>query len=149
MAANMLMKYFWAVLNSALVALGLWGGYNSTKPENLRHTNPDPILCLVVLLIMPLFALGSVRYAIRRWKEDSLQRPSWTRNPLNWWGDPLQSLFVSTCFMGAMTMGSSVRHPAFRSVGFWTLGVYACIVVGLSVGQILVYRIYRQHIAAG
>jgi len=40
MAANMLMKYFWAVLNSTLVALGLLGGYNSLKPENLRHTTP-------------------------------------------------------------------------------------------------------------
>jgi hypothetical protein len=50
--------------------------------------------------------------------------------------------------MSAMATGSSVQHPAFGSIGFWTLGVYACIAIGLLVGQILVYRIYRQRIAS-
>ena len=142
------MKHLWAVLNCTLVALALWGGYNSMNPEKLRHTNPGPVLCLLVLLVMPLFAVGSVGYAIRRWKRDALNRPSWTRNPFNWWGDPLQSLFISTCIMGAMAVGSSVQRPTFGSVGFWTLGVYACVAIGLLVGQVLVYRIYRQRIAS-
>jgi tellurite resistance protein TehA-like permease len=141
-------KYLWALLNCTLVVLALWGGYNSMAPERLSHTNPGLILCLVVLLIMPLFAVGSVRYAVRHWNRDRLNRPSWTRNPLNWWGDPLQSLFVSTCIMSAMAIGSSVQHPAFGSVGFWTMGVYSCFAVGLLVGQILAYRIYRQRIAS-
>jgi tellurite resistance protein TehA-like permease len=141
------MKYLWAALNFNLVGLALLGGYNSMNPDELRHTNPDPVLCLIVLLIMPLFAVVSVAYSLRRWKSDPLNRPSWTRNPFNWWGDPLQSLFVSTCIMGAMAAGSAVQHPAFGSVGFWILGVYLCFTIGLLVGQLLVYRIFRQRIA--
>lgn len=144
----MRMKYFWILLNSILVALSLLGGYNSMAPDRLRHTNPDPVLCLNILLVMPLFAMGSVRYSIRRWKSDPLPRPPWSRDPFNWWGDPLQSLFVSTCIMGAMTVGSAVHHPGHGSVGFWTLGVYACLAIGLSAGQNLVYRIYPEHIAS-
>ena len=142
------MKYFWIVLNSALVALSVWGGYSSMTPERLRRTNPDEVLCLIVLLIVPVFALGIVGYSISRRKVDRLSRPRWNRNPFNWWGDPLQSLFISTCSMGAAAIGSAIERPTFGSVGFWTLGVYSCFVIGLLVGQILVYRIYRQRIAS-
>ena len=74
-----------------------------------------------------------------------------TRNsshPLNWWGDPLQSLFISTCIMGSTAIGSALRHPTIGSIGFWTLAVYVCFALGLLVGQILVYRIYRENIIA-
>ena len=147
MAAKLYMRYFWIILNSTLVALAFWGGYNSMAPGRLLHINPDPVACLIILLAMPLFAVWSVRYSIRRWKSDPLSHPSWNRNPLNWWRDPLQSLFFSTCIMAAMAIGSAVQHPAFGSVGFWTLGVYCCFAVGLSVGQFWVYRIFRQRIA--
>jgi hypothetical protein len=148
MAANLYMRYFWTILNFTLVALAFWGGYNSMAPDRLRHTNPDPVACLSILLAMPLFAVWIVRYSIRRWKSDPLSRPSKSRNPFNWWRDPLQSLFVTTCIMAAMAIGSAVQHPAFESVGFWTLGVYCSFTIGLLVGQILVYRIYREHIAS-
>jgi RHS repeat-associated protein len=142
------MKRFWIVLNSVLIALAFRGGYISMNPDRLRHTNPEPILCLIILLVMPLFPLGAVAYSIGRWKSDQLPRPSWSRNPLGWWRDPLQSLFIFTFIMAAMAIGSAFQKPTFGSVGFWTLGVYVCIAIGLFVGQILVYRIYRQRIAS-
>jgi hypothetical protein len=144
----MFMKYFWTMLNWILVALSFWGGYKSMTPERLRHTNPDALLCLIILIITPVFAFGIVEYSIRRWKVDQLAWPTWTRNPFNWWGDPLQSLFISTCLMGAMAIGSATQHPTFESVGFWTLGMYSCSAIGLLVGQILVYRIHRRRIAS-
>jgi hypothetical protein len=142
------MKYFWIACNSVGVASALWGGYVSMAPETLRRTNPDPVLCVIILLVMPIFAVVKVPLSLRRWKTDLLRRPSWNRNPLNWWSDPLQSLFVFTCVMGATAIGSAVRHPAFGSVGFWTLGVYCCFTIGTLIGQILVYRIYRDRIAS-
>ena len=142
------MKNIWYVINTTLVGLALLGGYNSLSPEKLRHTNPDVILCSLILLVTPLFAIGSVTYSIRRWNHSRLARPSLSRNPLNWWHDPLQSLFISTCIMVAMAIGSALRRPTIGSVGFWTLAVYACIAFGLLVGQILVYRIYREIIIA-
>jgi hypothetical protein len=111
------MKTIWYVINIALVALALLGGYNSLSPEKLRHTNPDAIACGIILLVMPLFSIGSVSYSIRRWNHNRLARPSLSRNPLNWWGDPLQSLFISTCGMAAMAVGSAVRRPTIGSVG--------------------------------
>ncbi len=142
------MNYFWIILNFAFIGLGFLGGYKTMNPESLRHINPDATLCLIILFIMPLFALGSVSYSVRRWNRGPLSRPSWTRNPFDWWGDPLQSLFILTCYMGAMAVGSAFRHPSFRSVGFWTLGVYACFTLGLWLGQILVYRVFRKRICS-
>ena len=141
------MKLIWYIVNVGLVTLGLRSGYVSLEPERLRHTNPDLIFCVSILLVMPLFTLWMVYYSVRRWKHDRLARPSWDRNPLNWWHDPLQSLFITTCVAVAMAIGSAFQRPATGSVGFWMFGMYCCIAIGLLVGQVLVYRIYREQIA--
>jgi hypothetical protein len=74
--------------------------------------------------------------------------PHIEQNPFNWWHDPLQSLFISTCIAISTAIGSALRHPSLGSVGFWTVAFYSCIALGLLVGQILVYRIYRENIIA-
>lgn len=140
------MKNAWYVINIALVTLALPGGYNSLSPEKLRNKNPDLIFCGLILLVTPLFALWSVNYSIRRWNRSRLARPSLSRNPLNWWHDPLQSLFISTCVMVSMAIGGALRRPTIGSVGFWMVATYGCLALGLFVGQILVYRIYRENI---
>jgi len=48
--------------------------------------------------------------------------------------------------MAAMAIGSALRRPTIGSVGFWTSCVYFCFAIGLLVGQVLVYWIYREHI---
>ena len=142
------MKRIWYIVNVGLVTLGLREGYISLQTERLRHTNPDAIACVSILVMMPLFALWSVYYSVRRWKGGNrLSRPSWDRNPLNWWGDPLQSLFILTCIMAATAIGSALRRPTIGSVAFWTFGMYVCFTIGLILGQALVYRIYREQIA--
>jgi|GEM_PF-2822768 len=149
------MTRIWQVLNAFLVADGLWGGYKTTRPQTLSRTNPDAILCGILLIGMPAFALGAVYYSKRRWDRDNmilarpfrLRRPSWSRNPINWWGDPLQSLFISMCVMGAMAIGASLRRPAFGSIGFWTFGVYCCVAIGLYAGQLLARRVFREYLA--
>ncbi len=50
--------------------------------------------------------------------------------------------------MVSTAIGSALRRPTIGSVGFWTLAVYVCFALGLLVGQILVYRIYRENIIA-
>src|SRR5580692_10229857 len=117
------MKNIWYVVNIGLVALSLRGGYESVAPERLRHINPDPIFCGLILLFTALFALWIVRYSMRRWNHDRLARPSFGRNPLNWWHDPLQSLFITTCNASAAAIGSALRHPTIGSVGFWMVAV--------------------------
>jgi tellurite resistance protein TehA-like permease len=141
------MKHVWRIVNIALVALALWGGYNSTSPERLRHTDPDAILCLILLVIVPLFTLFSVYYSIQHAKCETLRRPSWDRNAINWWYDPLQSLFIFTCIMSAMAVGSVFRLPAVGWAGLWTFAMFCCIAVGLTIGQFIAYRIFRKYIA--
>jgi len=140
------MKYVWFIVNTLLVTLALWDGYGSLAPEKLRRTNPDAVLCAILFVGVPLFALGAVGFSVKGCKCERLSRPSWGRNPFNWWFDPLQSLFITSCVMAAMAIGSAVRHPALGTVAFWTFGVYSCSAVGLFIGQILVYRIYRTNI---
>jgi hypothetical protein len=111
------MKNIWYVVNIALVALALPGGYRSLSPEKLRHTNPDAIACCAILLLMPLFAIWSVQYSIQRWNHRRLARPSLSRNPLNWWHDPLQSLFISTCIAGSSAIGGAFGVPRLVRLG--------------------------------
>jgi hypothetical protein len=77
----MRMKYFWIVLNSIAVLLAFRGGYTSMTPDSLRHTNPEPALCLIVLLTMPLFTILSVMYSIQRWKTDPPLPPLLEQKP--------------------------------------------------------------------
>jgi len=100
---------------------------------------------LMILIIMPLFAIGAVHYSIQRWV-NMLPRPSWSRNSANWWQDPLQSLLMSTRTTAMMAMGAALRRPAIGSVGFWMFGVYCSAAIGLAIGQLVVYRTYRRHI---
>lgn len=149
------MNRIWEIANTGFVMLGLWNGYKTTSPETLRHTNPDTILCGILLVVMPAFALGAVYFSKLRWDQDNkmlarpfkLRRPSWNRNPANWWGDPLQSLFICMCIMAAMAIGASLRRPSIGSAGFWTFGVYCCFAIGLCAGQFLAFRVFKQYIA--
>jgi hypothetical protein len=123
-------------------------GYVSLAPERLRHVNPDAVLCSLILLTTPLFALGTVRYSVRVCNVDRLRRPSLDRNPLNWWYDPLQSLFITTCNIAAMAVGSLLHEPTGSSVALWMVAMYFCTTFGLVIGQALVYRVYRERVVA-
>lgn len=142
------MKNLWYVVNIALVILAFPCGYNSLSPEKLLNKNPDAIFCGVTLLVTTLFSIGSVGYSIRRWNHSKLTRPTLSRNPFNWWHDPLQSLFISMCIAISAAIGGALRHPSLGSVGFWMVAFYTSFALGLLVGQILVYRIYRENIIA-
>lgn len=143
----------WQVANVSFIVLGVTSGYSSMEPSRLRHTNPDPILCLILLVVVPAFALGAVYFSIQRSRKTvlphtyKLRRPSWDRSPINWWDDPLQSLFIATCIMAGMVAGAALRWTRIGSVGFWTVGVYCSFALGLTIGQFLVYRVYREFLA--
>lgn len=150
------MKSVWRPINIALVASALVAGYRSMSPQNFRFPNNGPVPCIAMLVLLPLFALGAVLYSKHHWDEEnkilarrfSLQRPSWERNPINWWGDPLQALFISACCVAATAVGGSLRHPAVGSAEFWMLVFYASCAAGLLTGLGLAYRFFGKYIAA-
>lgn len=139
-------KSAWYVMNILAVVFSVRVGYVSTAPERIRHANPDAIFCGIILFFTPLFAIWCVNLAFRRWKHETVHRASWDRNPLDWWHDPLQSLFMSAFVSAAMAVGAALREPTVGSTGFWMVGMYASVAAGLSTGQILAHRIYRDRI---
>jgi hypothetical protein len=140
------MKHFGKILHFTLIASAIRGGFYAMSPERLRNTNPDWILCSILLLLMPLFVLGIVQYSISGAKQSILRRPSWNRFSIDWWHDPLQCLHESTWFIGATAIGSAIRLPSTTATGFWTFGSSVSICLGLLLGQFLVYRLHRKRI---
>lgn len=145
------MKKPWCVFNICSVLLCFFGGYSLMSPASLRISNPDGIVCLILLVGVPLFVLGSVAYAIYIRNCNALLRPSWDRFSLNWWGDPLQSLFLTTWNSMALTIGAIIRLPIdksadCRAIAFWMAATFCCITIGLLIGQICAYRIYQNRI---
>lgn len=137
----------WRVLNTVIVLVGFLGGLWWKSPDNLRITNSDGMICcFAILCLMPIFAIGSVTYSILRWKCEKLNRPSWDRNPCDWWNDPLQSLFVSTCVMAGMTIGNAFRLPMHWPAESWIVAMFLCAAAGLATGQMIIYRIYKRRI---
>lgn len=61
--------------------------------------------------------------------------------------DPLYSLFFSTCNIAAMGVGG-LLHRATGSLAFWMVATYFCAFFGLAIGQVLVYRVYRDRVVA-
>jgi hypothetical protein len=140
-------RTIWFVVNASLIALSMRQGYVSLSPEQLRHVNPDAVFCSIILLTFPLFSLLTVYFSVRECNVDKLRRPSFDRNPLNWWYDPLQSLFITSCNTAAAGVGSLMRR-APGSVAFWMMAMYFCAFFGLVIGQLLVYRVYRDRVVA-
>jgi hypothetical protein len=134
-------RTFWIVANTALVLGAFWTGYSEMSPAKLRGTNPDQYLCLAILICMPL----SVVLAIGA-RHESLRRPSWDRSPFFLGRDPLQAVFVTTLIMFAVSVGSSLRISGAGAVGRWTVATYWSILVGLILGQIIAYIMYRDRI---
>ena len=136
----------WAGLNILLIALSVWTGYFEMEPERLTRANPDALFCTAVLIGMILFCLGSVWYAISGAKQTTLRRPSWRRFSIDWWRDPLQCLFLACCFTGAMSIGAAFRLRGATQTGLWMFVFFLCMFLGLLIGQLFVYAVYRERI---
>lgn len=133
----------WSVFNTMLIPLGLWAGYAELAPSSLHGTNPDIILCISILALMPIFVIATVSLAA----DKRLQTPAWNRFPLNWRKDPLQALFITSLCMFAAMIGSLFRLGSSGVHGFWTFAIFASLFLGLLVAQAIVYWAYRDRIA--
>src|SRR5712691_1374289 len=82
----------WGFLNTALVLLSVWTGYEEMSPIRLQQKNPDLAFCVVLLIMTPVFVIGTMAVS----RNNSFTWPSWSRSPLRWGSDPRQAIFVST-----------------------------------------------------
>jgi hypothetical protein len=131
------------VINLASLLFCVWAGYRSLDTDALRGTNPNGYLALAVLILMPVFVLGAIWFSGAR----TLRRPSWRRFSINWWGDPLQCLFLSTWFIGAGTLGAALHLLHTSRAGFWNFMTCLCILIGLILGQVIAYAIFHRRIS--
>jgi hypothetical protein len=131
-------------INLAGLLLSVWTGYGSLGLDALRGTNPDKYLCITVLIMMPIFAIGAV--STFGAKHTALTLPSWRRFSINWSRDPLQCLFLSTCFVGGMALGAALHLSGTTSTGFWMFMTFLCMFIGLVVGQVIAYAVHRARL---
>jgi hypothetical protein len=132
----------WALVNIALVLLSAWTGYAEMSPTKLSHMNPDLAFCLTLLVMTPIFVIGTM--AISR--NDAFAWPSWGRSPLRWQSDPLQAIFISTCISLGLFVGTCLRLRNSGPVGFWLAASFGSLFVEFLIGQALAYVIYRERI---
>jgi hypothetical protein len=140
------MKLFWAAFNVLLIGLSVLMGYYEMEPQQLSKANPDAVFCTSVLLSAIFFSIATVAYSIHGEKQSSLRRPSWRRWSIDWWHDPLQCLFSASWFTGAMVVGAALHLRGTSETGFWMFMFFASMLLGLLIGQMIAYAVYRKHI---
>ena len=138
----------WMVLNVALLLLSFWTGYAEMAPEKLAPSNLDVIFCTITLVTTVVFSFGAVWYSISGARQQTLRRASWRRFSIDWWHEPLQCLFLSCCFAGAMAVGAAFRLPGTSRTGFWMFMFFVCLFLGLLIGQLGVYSVHRDRITS-
>jgi hypothetical protein len=136
----------WSVLNVALLGLSVWTGYAEMAHGKLAHSNPDVIFCTVTLVGTIAISFAAVWYSISGARQQTLRRASWRRFSINWLRDPLQCLYLSCCFAGAMALGAALRLPGNSVTGFWMFMFFVCLFLGLLIGQLAVYSLHRESI---
>jgi hypothetical protein len=135
-------RHIWLLFNLSLVAFSVWAGYEVMNAESLRQINPDGIFCVVILLVMPAFVIGTLAFAAT----ERFVKPSWFRSPVNWSHDPLQANFISTWCLLGVALGSSFRLRGSGNVGFWAVASFWSATLGLLIGQLIALVIYRDRI---
>jgi hypothetical protein len=83
------MRRFWTIVNLALIASAVYGGYKNVQPRNHLNANFDWTFVSMTFLLTAIFPWGAMIYSrsigVTHWR-----RPSLDRNPLRWSIDPLQ-----------------------------------------------------------
>ena len=132
----------WLVLNAVLIALSVWTGYAEKNPSAKTGSGPDLIFYAAIIIVIPVFALSTIYF----YPGQDLRRPKWDRFPLNWLGDPLQALFISTLCTLGLVVGSLFRFFQSGMIATQTLFVHTCLFVGLILGQQIIRLLYRNRI---
>ena len=139
-------RLVWKIVNTAILLLSTWSGYAALSPAKLKGTNPDLVLCIAAFIGIAMFAIAAPHFATVA----TFRKPQWGRFFLSWWRDPMQTLFMTTCFWAAWVVGSAARFfsPDLRAdkTAMWTVLTYAAILAGLVIGQVIAYPVYRNRI---
>jgi hypothetical protein len=140
------MKYLGRIANCILVAFSARGGYSMMASRDASHLDTDWIVGCITFAAMPIFALVSVQYSFSLPNQLTVRRASWKRFSLDWWRDPLQCLWLSTCVMAATDLGGVFRLLGQDPSNWCRLMPSGGSLLGLIIGLLLVHRVYRERI---
>lgn len=140
------MKYAGVILNAIFIAFVGYGGYEATSPERLGGNNPEWILVPIVVVLTPLAVIGLVADAIYGAQCERLRPASWRRFSLSWRRDPLQ--VVNLCIVAgtAACFGAGLHLSSRDAVGVWMFAIYVAMLIGLILGRLISYTVFRSRI---
>jgi len=141
------MRKAWKFIYLAGAVLCIFGGYNSLSPARTAGTNADWVFVTIAFVATSIFPLAAMAYSRRRWKVEVYRRPSLDRHPIGWWRDTLQPIRVSLVAMALYWIGSCAALPKYDHKGVMLFWFYTATVIGLFVGERIVYTVYGGSIA--
>ncbi len=133
------------MLNSLLILLSVIAGYSMSVRSARPHESEDWLACPLICLGAIIFSIASVSFS----QADDLRRPSMNRQPLDWRYDPLQSLCITTFISLAWAIGAALSLFSVGANALIVFSMFMSSVIGLSLGQLTIYKIYRRRIVAG
>jgi len=139
------MNQAWKLIYAIGGAGFLVSGYTSLDPASTAGTNSDWVFVTLSFVSSCVFPLVAMAYSRRKGVE-TFRRPSLDRHPINWWGDPLQSLRVSSIGIGLFVVGACFALPKADHRGVMMFWFYAAVALGLFIGERMAYRIYAKRI---
>jgi membrane protein DedA with SNARE-associated domain len=142
------MKNIGRLLNLAAGAICLTAGYLLAANASQPYSNEDWLACPLLFILACLFVFLCAWRSLYFAKCKTLPRPSLNRFSLSWRDDPLQCLAGSTVNITAIAIGVAIRsailvHPQFLFASMFFSGA-----LGACLGQVIVYKIYRDRISA-
>jgi len=141
----MLKSRLWTIVNLVLIASAVYGGFEAIQPRHHSNTNVDWTFIAISFVVTSIFPWGAMLHSrstgVTEWK-----RPSFNRNPLRWWKDPLQPLRITILGVCAYLLGGAAALPHTDEQGLMLFWWNVAILVGLSLGERFVYWWFRAQI---
>ena len=136
----------WPIVYSALFIVILVGSHEATWPHPQTPTNADWIFISISFFMLWGFCPLAVAFGFAHSKKEFFEKPSWTRQPLGWWTDPLQPIRISLVSSLAVVLGAATGLSRADEQGMMLFLWYVSITLGLFFGERTSYWIYRKRI---
>jgi hypothetical protein len=151
------MKHFWRGLNIALIVFCAWSGYWAVEPERANDHGfvrsvvpvgpgypPITFSCVVIFLMFGIYSFLTFRRAFLQ--GSTFRFPSLDRNPFRDIGDPLQALVIGLIALFAGTVAATLPFLFGSSLGLGAILFLWVWDIGLLLGALIAYVIYRPRI---
>ena len=148
------MKHFWRAVNIAFVGFCAWSGYWGVAAERAYdHRSVVPVgpgypavsfSCVVVFLMFGIYSFITFRNGCLH--GSAFRLPNWDRNPFRRLSDPLQALVIPLIALLAATLVATVRFLFGATLGLGAIVFLWSGNIGILVGVLIAYAIYRPRI---